>query len=362
MPFQIIRNDITKVSADVIVNTANPEPIYGAGTDEAIYKAAGKAELLKERKKIGDIKQGEIAVTQAFSLSAKYIIHTVGPIWTDGKHGEFDVLKNCYKNSLDKALELGCESIAFPLISSGTNEFPKDKALSIATSTISEFLMRDDVDMLVNMVVFDDRSFRLSKKTFLSIESYIDDESVIEAYKKEYELTDEDIEEGRSKALYERERSIRDHRRRYKNSPDRYFHEIKPLTEDNIDLDDYKHTSKDDKLFRDTLMKFLIEKDIDNNDAYHRSNIDRRSFSKLLTGKTANPKKSTVFALCIGLDLDLEESSRLLESAGLSFSFKNNWDRLVKDIILSGQKDFGEINSIMIATNHPQLGLAIPQD
>ena len=109
-------------------------------------------------------------------------------------------------------------------------------------------------------------------------------------------------------------------------------------------------------------MKFLIEKDINNNVAYRRSNIDRRAFSKLLTGETGKPKKSTVFALCIGLDLDLEESSKLLASAGFAFSFENNWDRLVKDIILSGQKDFGEINSIMIATNHPQLGLAIPLD
>ncbi len=362
MPFQIIRNDITKVKADAIVNTANPEPTYGAGTDEAVYIAAGKDELLKERMKIGAIKPGDIAVTPAFSLPAKYIIHTVGPVWYDGNHHEFEILKNCYSNALNKALELKCESIAFPLISSGTNEFPKDKALSIATTTISEFLMRDDVDMLVNLVVFDERSFILSKKTFLMIEEYIDDKDVIEAYKKEYELTDEDIEEGKEDVLRqaERNRNIRVHR--YGNSSAVYLKKAKPLTEEDINLDDYMHTSKDDNQFRFALMNLLIEKDISNNVAYHRSNIDRRAFSKLLTGETSSPKKSTIFALCIGLDLDIAESSKLLESAGMAFSFDNNWDRLVRDIILSGQKDFGEINAIMIATHHPQLGIPTPTD
>ena len=96
MPFQIIRNDITKVKADVIVNTANPKPVIGGGTDSAIYSAAGEVELLAERKKIGNIAPGQAAVTPAFALPAKHIIHTVGPAWIDGEHGERDILRSCY--------------------------------------------------------------------------------------------------------------------------------------------------------------------------------------------------------------------------------------------------------------------------
>ena len=112
MAFKIVRNDITKVEADIIVNTANPKPKCVSGTDLAIYEAAGKETLLAERKTIGPIERGEIAVTGAYNLNAKYIIHTVGPVWTDGLHHEFEILEDCYRKSLQKALELKCESIA----------------------------------------------------------------------------------------------------------------------------------------------------------------------------------------------------------------------------------------------------------
>lgn len=136
MPFKIIRNDITRVRADAIVNTANPEPCYASGTDAAVYTAAGADELLAERKKIGSISPGEAAVTAAFQLPANYIIHTVGPAWIDGKHGEYDILRSCYRKSLLLADQLGCESIAFPLIATGVYGFPKDQALDIALSVI----------------------------------------------------------------------------------------------------------------------------------------------------------------------------------------------------------------------------------
>ena len=123
MPFQIIRNDITKVKADAIVNTANPKPVIGSGTDSAIYTAAGKEQLLAERRKIGEIAPGEVASTPAFGLDAKYILHVVGPVWLDGNHGEREILHSCYANALGKALELSCESIAFPLIATGAYGF-----------------------------------------------------------------------------------------------------------------------------------------------------------------------------------------------------------------------------------------------
>ena len=162
MPFQIVRNDITKVEADVIVNTANPNPKIGSGTDFAIYNAAGKDKLLAERMKIGPIKRGDIAVTPAFDLKAKYIIHAVGSGWLDGKHNEINIVRSCYAKSLAKAKELSAKSIAFPLISSGNYGFPKQLALDIALSEIGKFLLLND--MQVYLVVFDLTSFELSKE------------------------------------------------------------------------------------------------------------------------------------------------------------------------------------------------------
>ena len=147
MPFRIIRNDITKVQADAIVNTANPEPVFGAGTDSAVYKAAGAERLLAERRKIGRIPVGEAAVTPAFALPARYIIHTVGPVWYDGRRGEYEALASCYRKSLQAAGKLGCRSIAFPLISAGVYGFPKDKALQTALDEIAAYLHGSDDDM-----------------------------------------------------------------------------------------------------------------------------------------------------------------------------------------------------------------------
>lgn len=184
MPFKIVRNDITKVKADVIVNTANPNPICASGTDLAIYEAAGKEKLLEERESIGKIARGDIAVTGAYNLNAKYIIHTVGPVWTDGLHHEFEILEDCYRKSLQKALELKCESIAFPLISTGVYGFPKDKALQIAVSVFSQFLTENEIEII--LVVFDKMSFQLSAQIVGDIDSYICANYVRESYKKEY--------------------------------------------------------------------------------------------------------------------------------------------------------------------------------
>lgn len=198
MPFHIIRNDITKVKADIIVNTANPQPMIGSGTDSAIYKAAGAEALLAERKKIGNIKSGEAAVTPAFSLSAKHIIHTVGPAWEDGKHGECDVLRSCYEKSLALATELSAESIAFPLIATGVYGFPKDEALSIALSTISKFLLSHD--MKVILVVFDRKAFELSGKLVGDIDEYIDEHRITQIREVEYYDGYENIEYIRRRA------------------------------------------------------------------------------------------------------------------------------------------------------------------
>ena len=189
MAFKIIRNNIINVSADAIVNTANPKPAYASGVDSAIYKAAGARKLLKERKKIGDIEPGCAVSTPAFKLSAKYIIHTVGPEWQGGDAGERETVKNCYVNSLNLAKELGCESIAFPLIATGVYGFPKEDALRIAINVFSDFLI--DSDMEITLVVFDEKSFVLSDKIFAGVETYIDDNYVTQKVYEEYETEDE---------------------------------------------------------------------------------------------------------------------------------------------------------------------------
>ena len=179
MPFQIIRNDITKVKVDAIVNTANPKPVIGSGTDSAIYKAAGEKLLLPERKKIGDIAPGQAVSTDAFNIDAKYVIHTVGPAWVDGEHGERDILQNCYRNSLALAASLECKSIAFPLIATGVYGFPKNEALQIALAEVNKFLLSHDMKII--LVVFDRKAFELSGKLVGDISDEIRERTDISA-------------------------------------------------------------------------------------------------------------------------------------------------------------------------------------
>ncbi len=382
MPFQIIRNDITKVKADAIVNTANPKPTYGGGTDSAIYKAAGEEQLLAERKKIGVIKCGDIAVTPAFKLKAKYIIHTVAPAWGGGDKGEFEALKSCYSKSLEKANELGCKSIAFPLIATGVYRFPKADALRIAMDTISSFLMREDVDMNVKLVVFDDKAFRLSKNLFFQVESFINDEEVIKAHQKEYGLGNREFEMEKSR--YRRKLDFLRKESGYfaapkptgsyddsmilcENSiPDetdgkspKQSAGTKPFNEHTFDKNLYMNDGKQSFPFRDHLMDLLNKKNIDNIVAYKSSNIDRKAFAKILSGDTKNPQKRTVLAFCIGLKLSMEESQELLASADLAFNPYDKRDKLVRDCIISGQYNIGYVNDMLYACKQPQLGLFV---
>ncbi|MBR3278585.1 MAG: macro domain-containing protein [Lachnospiraceae bacterium] len=184
MAFQIVRDDITRIKADAIVNPANPEPVYMAGTDSAIYAAAGAGKLLEERRKIGRIGEGEVAVTPAFDLDAKYIFHTVGPVWQGGDHGEIETVRKCYAGCLEKAVELGIESIAFPLLATGVYGFPKTEALLTATSVFSSFLAENEMDII--LVVFDNESFELSGKIFAGVNEYIDEHYVGGKLEEEY--------------------------------------------------------------------------------------------------------------------------------------------------------------------------------
>ena len=360
MPFQIIRNDITKVKADAIVNTANPEPTFMAGTDAAIYHAAGEELLLSERKKIGRIAPGDVAVTPAFCLKAKYIIHTVGPAWIDGMHDEFNILRNCYMKSLSKAAELGCKSIAFPLIATGVYGFPKDQALQIAISEISSFLMREDTEMTIKLVVFDERAFVLSKNIFMQVESFIDNEEIRKTYYKEYGANVEDAEEYRH--VVERYG-----RRNQKNVELQLYHPIenmkqggseikaKPTGTSAFKAEEFMTDPSEELAFLNHLRQLLIEKDLDNATVYKRANISKGAFSKIMCGDTKKPLKKTVLQLCIGLRLNLEESRDLLASADLAFNPHKTLDKIVIRFIADENYDIWELNAALFACNQPLL-------
>ena len=186
MPFEIIRNDITNMQVDAIVNTANPRPVIGSGVDAAVHAKAGPM-LLAARKLIGIMNTGEARVTPGFRLPCRHVIHTVGPVWEDGGHGEAWLLRKCYDNSLKAALRHRCKSVAFPLISSGNYGFPKKIALQVAVDSIREFLK--DHEMYIYLVVFSEKSLELSDGLADQIHSFIDDAYVQEREKAEYSFT-----------------------------------------------------------------------------------------------------------------------------------------------------------------------------
>ena len=356
MPFKIVRNDITKVKADTIVNTANPNPICASGTDLAIYEAAGKEKLLAERANIGKIARGDIAVTGAYNLNAKYIIHTVGPVWTDGLHHEFEILENCYRKSLQKALELKCESIAFPLISTGVYGFPKDKALQVAVSVFSQFLTVNEIEII--LVVFDKRSFQLSAQIVGDIDSYICANYVRESYKKEYPVqrrssarTRDLSEEVFYEEMLQREADDNDP---FEEDTDAGLPQPAMLSAD---------TSLEDQLanigvsFHDKLFELIDEAHLDNKDVWKRANLDRKHFSKIQCDRNYHPKKKTVMALCIALQLDLEQSKDLLARADWAFSPSSKVDLIVQKAIIDKQYDIMQLNVTLFKYTNEILGV-----
>ena len=375
MPFNIVRNDITLMHTDAIVNTANPNPVIGGGTDSAIYAAAGEEQLLAERKKIGKIERGQAAATPAFNLHAKYIIHTVGPVWDGGNNGEFETLAACYANSLKLAEELGCESISFPMISTGVYGFPKDKALTIALGAISAFL--NEHDMEVTLVVFDRDSFQISGQIRDQVQAFIDDEYALSAAKTEYEIDDRIFGE-RSEALLEElpaGRIVENERRRRsleraelekaereskKKEPASPYLLINGIPE--IDIrkkpDPKELKKKIGETFQDRLFKLMLEKDMTNSEVYHRANITKQTFSKICK-PGARTTKPMVFALAIALKLNIEEANDLLAHAGYAFAEGEVQDVIVRSFILAGNYDIYQLNAFLFDANAKLLGSAM---
>lgn len=360
MSFQIVRNDITKVRADVIVNTANPNPIYASGTDRAVYEAAGAEDLLAERKKIGAIARGDIAVTNAFNLKAKHIIHAVGPVWTDGKSGEYDVLASCYQKSLDKAFELGCGSIAFPLIATGVYGFPKDKALQIAIRVISTFLMSHE--MTVTLVVFDRASFELSGKVFDDVATLIDDAAVHKRRDHEYGDAFPEDERGLQRLNRLRHRGLIEQELLEQSTEmaDTLFaSDVVPPAPCSIpggmglkELLDQKNET-----FQQCLFRMIDARGLKDSEVYTKANIDRKHFSKIRCNPDYHPKKKTAVALAIALELSMEETVELLSKAEWALSSSSKFDIIVSYFIQNKNYDIiWEINPVLFKYNQPTLG------
>ncbi len=374
MPFKIVRNDITKVKADAIVNTANSKSVIGSGTDSAIYKAAGKKRLFAERKKIGDIALGDAVSTAAFDLNAKYVIHTVGPAWIDGDHEERKILRDCYRNSLSLAASLQCKSIAFPLIATGTYGFPKAEALQIALEEINEFLLSHD--MKVILVVFDRKAFELSGRLVGEIEEYIDEHSAREIYIDEHSARE--IRKTEYAGRYENRRRMEGRHRlgttAIFGSVGDAFEEEKPDgNEDNassviyadgagVSFPDIAGKSLDEVLentedtFQQRLFKLIDESGMTDVTVYKKANVDRKVFSRIRCKEDYKPKKKTAVAFAIALRLDMPTMLDLLSRAGIAFSPSNKFDLIIAYFVTNKIYDIYEINAALFKYGQPILG------
>lgn len=332
MPFTIVRQDITKMHVDAIVNAANTELEMGGGVCGAIFRAAGAEKLQAACKKLSPIKTGTAVITPAFDLPAKFIIHAVGPVYSRWKAAKCEwLLRSAYTEALTLALENGCESIAFPLISGGIYGYPKDKALEVAVSAIKDFLAGHDTE--VYLAIFDRVSFTLSKELLGAVESYID-ENYVDAHR----IHRRGLLEVEFKAL------------RNAVSPPCAAAPI--IASNGLDA----LVDELDEPFNTTLFKIIDAKGMTDAEVYKRANIDRKLFSKIRTGKGYTPSKRTILALAIALELSLDETDDLLERAGYALSHSQRFDVIVEFFIVSGKYDIFEINEVLFKYDQPLLG------
>ena len=409
MAFEIIRNDITRVAADAVVNTANPLPVVGGGTDTAVYRAAGERRLLAQRKKIGDIAPGQAVRTAAFRLPAKHIIHTVGPVWQGGDHGERDVLRACYANSLALAGKLGCGSVAFPLIAAGSYGFPKDEALRIALEEIGKFLLTHE--MRVILVVFDAASFALSSSLLGDIQQFIDDRAAgllreqeyggktrharahgrFEPFPAEDNAADTDgaselppADAGFSEADRRAEAPERTetagplfcapavqkqaagpfHLPSRKVAAEKSRAPAPPAASRAVPFADFAAGQKslDEMLnsagetFQQRLFALIDASGMDDVTVYKKANIDRKVFSRIRCKADYKPTKKTAVAFAIALELDMPTMLDLLARAEIAFSPSSKFDLIVTYFVTHRIYDIFEINAALFQYGQPLLG------
>ncbi len=333
MPLEIVRNDITKMKVDAIVNAANPTLLGGGGVDGAIHRCAGPG-LYEECKMLGGCKTGQAKITKGYLLPAKYVIHTVGPVYQDGKHGEEALLSACYQNSLALAKEYALETVAFPLISSGVYGYPKAQAVKVAIDAITKFLMEND--MTVYLVVFSKDAFEITGKLFNDVKAYIDDMYVDEH-------TDYARESQRSRFM-----ALRPSKASVLKS------DMSLAPSVGASLDDMLHQI--DESFSQMLIRKIDEKCMSDAECYKKANVDRRLFNKIKNNPSYKPGKQTVLAFAIALELTLDEAREMLMKAGFALSHSNKADIVVEYCLKTQNYNIIEINQILFKLDLQPLG------
>lgn len=346
MPLIIIRNDITKMQVDAIVNTANPRPVVGGGVDRAIHRVAGP-ELLAARRKIGDIATGKAFITPGYRLLSKYVIHTVGPVWQDGGHGERELLAACYRNSLTLAEVNTCHSVAFPLISAGIFGCPADIAITTAVQAIRDFLQQHECEMDVYLVVFDKKSFQLSDSLFEDVKSYLDEHYVEERLEREYRGDD------RGRRLRKLMPSVQSCDERLMEAPCVLPSKI-PMAEQERSLDDWLEMMDD--TFSESLLRLIDRKGKKDPEVYKKANVDRKLFSKIRNNPDYQPSKRTALAFAVALELNLDETRDFIGRAGYALSHSSKLDLIVEYFIVHQEYDIFTINETLFAFGQPLLG------
>ena len=330
MPFEIVRNDITKMKIDAIVNAANKSLLGGGGVDGCIHRAAGP-ELLEECKLLNSCETGSAKITKGYQLPCMYVIHAVGPRWIDGNHHEKELLESCYTTSLHLSMEYSCKSIAFPLISSGIYGYPKDQALRIAVEQIRKFLL--DHEMMVYLVIFDRKAYEISDKLYSDIATYIDDRYV---------------DEHSDSPSLQRVRF-----REFENAC---------LKEESVPLSSANQKSITDWLedidesFSEMLLRKINESGMSDAECYKKANIDRKLFSKIRSDKLYKPSKPTVLAFALALELSLEEMQDMLAKAGFALSHSSKFDLIIEYFVKQGNYNVYEINEALFAFDQSLIG------
>lgn len=344
MPIQLVRNDITKMQVDAIVNTANNKLELSGGVNGAIHKAAGP-KLLEKTLSLGGCKTGEAKITDGYDLPCKHIIHTVGPVWNGGQYDEEALLTSCYRHSLELALTHSCKSIAFPLISAGIYGYPKEQALKVAMNTCSSFLLEQvpDNDLMVYIVLFGKDCFDVGSKLFSGIEQYIDD-NYAEAHhdRRRRQLLPHELRELRNDAMADFA------------SPPPMAYSVGTVDAKAASLEDALNMI--DESFSQMLLRKIAEKGMKNSDCYKRANIDKKLFSKINNDVSYKPKKQTALALAVALELPLDETRELLMKAGLALTHSDKFDIIVEYFIKQGCYDIFEINEALFYYDQPLLG------
>ncbi len=350
MSLFIVKNDITKMKTDAIVNAANNSLLGGGGVDGAIHAAAGSG-LKKECEKLNGCDTGDAKITDAYNLPCKKVIHTVGPVWQGGQSGEKFLLTSCYKKSLELAKENGLKSVAFPLISSGAYGYPKDLALKVATAAIKDFLLGQDgtEDMEVYLTIFDKESFIVSEKLIDEIKEYIADNYYEESSFLFCVEEKPDVQAERKRRIRRELRERINGAQTCKDSEN--FRSSLFCAHDLSDeLDNL------DENFSEMLLRLIDEKGLTDVECYKKANVDRKVFSKLRNAKEYKPSKTTAVAFALALELPISEAKKMIESAGYSLTHSNKFDVIIEYFIKNEKYDIFEINEVLFEFDQKLLG------